>query len=89
MLLEKFFDSRLDTVLEEAVKNDKRYQSSSKKISEEVNKIDQIGLNHHQWDVVDNAMSACNNRGLEYGRVSYFQGFQDAVNFVAEICGML
>ena len=31
------------------------------------------------WDIIDNALTATNERSSEYGRVAYRQGFMDAI----------
>ncbi len=84
-LLEQFFEMRADTALEESVRKDMKCQKANAEIHKEVKKIDKIKLNHKQWGIVDNALSACNNRSAEYGRVAYMQGFKDAANLLLEI----
>lgn len=87
-LLEQFFEARADTALEESVRKDMKYQKASAEIRKEVKKIDKIKLNHKQWGIVDNALSACNNKSAEYGRIAYMQGFKDAANLLLELCGL-
>jgi len=84
-LMEVFFEVRASGALEESLMNDEDYQVASKKTSEKVLKIDEIKLNREQWEVVDCALTACNEKNAEYGRVSYNQGFRDAVRFLTEI----
>lgn len=84
-MLSDFFQNRIDNDLEETLKNDKRYQKANDKISLKVTKIEELGLNHYQWKIIDSAMSAYTERGAEYGRVAYFQGFKDALKLLMEL----
>ena len=84
-MLSDTFQNRIDNALEETLKTDKRYQEVNDKISLKVTKIEELSLNDHQWKIIDNAMSAYTERGSEYGRVAYFQGFKDALKLLMEL----
>lgn len=84
-VLEKFFEVRANTVLEERLRKDKGYQRIRKERNRKMKKIDKIKLNNKQWQVVDDTLSVCNEEGFEYGRVAYSQGFTDAVKFFVKI----
>lgn len=84
-LLNEFFESRIDDALEATLKENNRYQEASREICEKIVTIEQIKLSKEQWRVVDSALSASSNKGAEYGRVAYYQGFKDAVNLLCEI----
>lgn len=83
------FQDRIDNALEKTLRNDKRYKKISDQIGLKTAKIDEIGLNHQQWRIVDNTISAYTERGAEYGRVAYFQGFKDALKLLTELAEMI
>lgn len=83
-VLEEIAEYRMDTTLEETLRTDKKYQEAAKRISEKVKKIDRNDFSTKQWEVIDEALSACNERSSEYGRVAYKQGLSDAVNLFKE-----
>lgn len=84
-ILNMLFKARLEDALEKTLRKDENYQKISAEIRREIKKIDNIQLNREQWIVVDNALSACNNRSSIYGKAAYYQGFQDAVYLLKEI----
>lgn len=84
-ILEELLFLRLDTALEEVLREDERCQRANKAISEQTRKLDAIGLHHTQWKAVDDALSAYNRYSWEYGRVAYLLGFQDAVRLSREL----
>lgn len=83
-VLEEIIGYRMDTELEESLRTDKKYQEATERISKKVKKVDRNDFSAKQWQVIDEALSACNERGSEYGRVAYKQGFSDAVNLFKE-----
>lgn len=87
-LLEQYFAARIDTALEEELRKNERYQNAREKSRRRVHNIDRIGLDQEQWETVDQALSAGNRLGAEYGRVAYILGFQDAMDVVVEIQGV-
>lgn len=83
-VLEEIAGYRMDTALEETLRSDKKYQEATKRISEKVKKVDRNDFSAKQWQIIDEALSACNERSSEYGRVAYKQGLSDAMNLVKE-----
>lgn len=83
-VLEEMTEYRMDTALEETLKKDKKYQEVTKRISEKINKVEKNDFSDKQWKIVDDALSACNERSSEYGRAAYQQGLLDAVNLFKE-----
>ena len=59
-------------------KTGKMSADTRKKIEE----IDNLGLGKEAWLIIDRALSATNERCAEYGRVSYRQGFLDALSLI-------
>ena len=59
-------------------KTGKMSADTRKKIEE----IDKLGLGKEEWLIIDRALSATNERCAEYGRVSYRQGFLDALSLI-------
>ena len=83
-VLEEIAGYRMDTALEETLSTDKKYQEATKRISEKVKKVDRNDFSAKQWEVIDEALSACNKKSSEYGRVAYMQGISDTVNLFKE-----
>lgn len=84
-VLEEIAGYRMDTALEETLRSDKKYQEATKRISEKIKKVDRNDFSAKQWEVIDEALSACNERSSDYGRVAYRQGISDAVNLFKEV----
>lgn len=87
--VEKMLDDirghRLENALEDTIRNDKSYQKLEVKTSQKIMKVDKIELNHEQWQVVDSALSACNEKSAYYGEMAYKQGFKDAIKLYTEL----
>lgn len=81
-LLEGMYKERVEGALQEVLSKDKRYQKINEKTRKKIKKIDKIGLNKEGWEIIDQALSATNERSAEYGRVAYRQGFLDAVSLL-------
>lgn len=81
-LLEGMYKERVESALEEVLQKDERYQKISKETRRKIEEIDKIGLGKEEWLIIDRALSATNERCAEYGRVSYRQGFLDAVRLL-------
>lgn len=47
-------------------------------------KLNYIGLNQNQWNMVDEALSASNEKNYDCGRTAYCCGFKDAMNLLKE-----
>jgi len=84
-VLEEFLNTRMTAVLEEGISKNTQYQNTGKEINRKIEKINEIKLNRMQWMVVDEALSACNQRSSIYSRAAYRQGFMDAVNLLMEL----
>lgn len=84
-ILETLFQMRITTALEDTIKNDRQYQQTTIEIQRKVEELSAIGLSREQWVIMDDALSACNKRGCDYGRTAYKQGFMDAINLLTEI----
>lgn len=84
-MLKLFIETRIEAVLEERVLKDENYQKINMETRRKIMKIDDIGLSREQWFVVDDALSACNNRSSLYGKTAYYQGFEDAVCLLKQI----
>ena len=81
-LLEAMYKERVENALEEVLQKDERYQKISKETRRKIEEIDKLGLGKEEWLIIDRALSATNERCAEYGRVSYRQGFLDAVRLL-------
>lgn len=84
-MLKLLMETRIQTAMEERILRDENYQKANIKTRRQIKKIEDIGLSREQWLVVDDALSACNNRSFLYGRTAYYQGFEDAVCLLKEI----
>lgn len=64
--------------------NSKKYQEVNKKAYKKIKKIDDIGLNKEEWNIIDEALTMAAQRDAEYSRIAYQQGFKDAVDLFAK-----
>lgn len=81
-LLEGMYKERVEQVLQEVLRKDKKYQKADQETKQKIKEIDQIEMDKREWEVIDRALSATNARSAEYGRVAYRQGFLDAVSLL-------
>lgn len=84
-ILEEFFETREKSALEEKLREDSRYQKKRNKISRCLEELENVEFTRKQWDVIDAALSSCNERDSEYARVAYCFGFQDGVKLLMEV----
>lgn len=77
--LDELYKMRLENGLPDTLKNDKKYQRIDIEAKKEVKEIDKIKLNKEALEIIDTALCAINARNTEYGRVTYRQGFKDAL----------
>lgn len=84
-ILDFLYRARMDNTIEQAVKKDKIYQEIDAKAYSKISKIERVKFNSKQWNLVDEALSVSNEIGSEYGRVTYSQGFKDAISLLAEL----
>lgn len=88
-LFKEFFSQRMEKALEESIRTDEKYNEARKIANMEQDKLNKIVLDKAQWQLMDNAISAANALGAEYGRAAYYQGFQDAIKLVSELYNMV
>lgn len=84
-VLKLLIETRIEAVLGEGILRDDNYRKINTETRRKIKKIEDIGLSREQWLVVDDALSACNNRSFLYGKTAYYQGFEDAVCLLREI----
>lgn len=84
-ILEEFFETREKTALEEKLRADSRYQKKKNKISRCLEELENVEFTRKQWDVIDAALSSCNERDSEYARVACCIGVQDGVKLLMEV----
>lgn len=81
-ILEGMYKERVERALKEVLEKDEKYCKISRETNQKIKEIDQIELTKEEWEIIDTALSAANARSAEYGRVSYQQGFLDAVSLL-------
>lgn len=81
-LLEGMYKERVEKSLQEILCKDKKYQKVNEETRQKIKDIDKIELSKDEWEIIDRALSATNERSAEYGRVAYRQGFLDAVSLL-------
>lgn len=84
-MLEAIQGHRIETALEETIRNNEAYLKLEETISQKVSQIDEIGLTHKQWQVVDSILSSSNAQSASYGEMAYKQGFKDAIKLYSEL----
>ena len=83
-ILSDIAEFRMSTTLEEKLRKDSQYQQSCEKIRDIQTKLNAIGLDKRQWDIVDDVLSAHNDKNYNYGKIAYCCGFKDAFNLFLE-----
>ena len=81
-LLEGLYKERVETIIQETLRKDEKYRKVDEETKQKIKEIDQIELDKKEWEIIDRALSAMNERSAEYGRVVYRQGFLDAVSIL-------
>ena len=81
-ILEGMYKERVERALKEVLEKDEKYCRVNEETNQKIKEIDQIELTKEEWEIIDTALSAANARSAEYGRVSYQQGFLDAVSLL-------
>lgn len=84
-MLEAIQCHRIEHALEDTLRNDEAFQKQEESISKKIRQIDEIGLTHEQWQVIDSVLSAYNAKGVTYGEMAYKQGFKDAIKLYTEL----
>lgn len=78
-LLEGLYKERVEHELKDILEKDEKYRQVNEMTKQRIKEIDKIELSQGEWETIDRALSATNERSAEYGRVAYRQGFLDAV----------
>ena len=81
-ILEGMYKERVERALKEVLEKDEKYCRVNEETNQKIKDIDQIELTKEEWEIIDTALSAANARSAEYGRISYQQGFLDAVSLL-------
>ncbi len=81
-LLEGLYKEQVEQALQDVLEKDEKYRKVNEMTKQKIKEIDKIELSQGEWKIIDRALSATNERCAEYGRVSYRQGFLDAVRLL-------
>ncbi|MFR9145035.1 MAG: hypothetical protein ACLVJ4_00205 [Mediterraneibacter sp.] len=81
-LLEGLYKERVEHALKDVLEKDEKYRQVNEMTKQKIKEIDKIELSQGEWEIIDRALSATNERSSEYGRVAYRQGFLDAVSLL-------
>ncbi len=81
-LLEGLYKERVEHALKDILGKDEKYRQVNEMTKQRIKEIDKIELSQGEWEIIDRALSATNERSAEYGRVAYKQGFLDAVSLL-------
>lgn len=81
-LLEGLYKERVEHALKDILEKDEKYRQVNEMTKQRIKEIDKIELSQGEWEIIDRALSATNERCAEYGRVSYRQGFLDAMSLL-------
>lgn len=81
-LLEGLYKERVEHELKDILEKDEKYRQVNEMTKQRIKEIDKIELSQGEWETIDRALSATNERSAEYGRVAYRQGFLDAVSLL-------
>lgn len=69
-ILEILYKERIEKSLQEVMKKDKQYQKVNCETRRKIKEIDKTELSKEIWEVVDEALSAMNERSSEYGTIN-------------------
>ncbi len=83
-VLSSLAEYRMGTTLEAELRKDTEYQKSCEEVREVMRKLDYIGLDKKQWEMVDKVLSVGNERNYDYGKAAYCCGFKDALSILKE-----
>lgn len=67
---EILYKERIEKSLQEVMKKDKQYQKVNCETRRKIKEIDKTELSKEIWEVVDEALSAMNERSSEYGTIN-------------------
>lgn len=71
--------------LSHVLQHDEEYKQIIRKIDDLTEKLDALGLSEEQRLLMDRLISAYNENGAYYGRLTYQQGFRDCAVLLVEI----
>lgn len=81
-ILEGMYKARVENAIAEVQMKDEKYRKVNDEARKKIEEIETLCLGKKEWLVIDRALSATNERCSEYGRLSYRQGFLDAVSLL-------
>lgn len=81
-LLTELFLTQTSCTIETALAQDEDYQTIRNKARQKTKELDKLKLDKKEWLLIDEALCANNAREAEYGRVTYCQGFIDAIKLL-------
>lgn len=84
-IMRKIVQERMDTALEDSLKEDREFKELNENIRKKLRKLDKNRFTATQWEIIDDILSASNERSSEYGRMAYQQGLLDTLNFMKEV----
>lgn len=84
-LIDILFEERICHALEDKLNVAPSYLETTKEQRKTTDKLDKMKLTRKQMKTIDQAISAANASGAEYGRIAYSQGFQDGLKLISEL----
>lgn len=82
--IELLWEHQMETAIMQAQRSDSQYMEAESLVRKEQKKITNKGLRKKQFQAVDKVISAQNNVSVEFGRLSYCQGFRDCFKLIVE-----
>ena len=79
-ILSDIAEFRMSTTLEEELRKNPQYQQSCESIRDIQTKLN----DKRQWDIIDDVLSAHNEKNYSYGKIAYCCGFKDGLNLFVE-----
>ena len=76
-ILREMVDERMDTGLEQTLREDSLYMESMKKNQKALKALDEGGFSPEQASLVEQALTGNNEQGADYGRLAYLQAVKD------------
>lgn len=81
-MLDEFCSLRIDEALEETLRKDESCQKATRELNQTLEEMREIIENHEQREVLGRLSGAYNAQAARQIRLSYLQGFWDAVNLI-------
>lgn len=76
-VLREMVDERMDTGLEQTLRDDFLYRESRKNYQKALKALDEGGFTPQQARLVEQALTENNDQGADYGRLAYLQAVKD------------